>query len=135
MPPSLNNDILKDICKTISYNGRLADALKFALSGSGPLNTFMQLLTTVKSVEFMHDGVRALFNWATYYLYFQSNCYSNGLCAKILSYSSELTIFVDNLDSQHIDLLLGWANKENLSKVCIEYDGRAANFLEPMLHL
>jgi hypothetical protein len=132
MPPSLNNDILKDICKTIGY-GEGWNVLKFALSGTGPLNAFMQLLTTVKSVEFKHYGVKAVFNWATYYLNFQSDYYSNGLCAKILSYSPELTIYVDDLDSQHIDLLLGWTNKENLSKVNIEYAGRVANFLEPVM--
>uniref|UniRef100_A0AC35EXR4 Uncharacterized protein n=1 Tax=Panagrolaimus sp. PS1159 TaxID=55785 RepID=A0AC35EXR4_9BILA len=133
MPPSLNNDILKDICKRISYNEGFANVLKFALSGAGPLNAFMQLLTTVKSVEFKRDGVKAIFNWATYYLNLQSDYYSNGLCAKILSYSSELTIFVDELNSQHIDLLLGWTNKENLSKVCIEYHERRDKFIKPVM--
>uniref|UniRef100_A0AC35F7P4 Uncharacterized protein n=1 Tax=Panagrolaimus sp. PS1159 TaxID=55785 RepID=A0AC35F7P4_9BILA len=133
MPPSLNNDILEDICKTVSYNEGLAGASKFALSGAGPLNAFMKLLTTVKSVEFKRDGVKAIYNWATYYLSFQSDYYSNGLCAKILSYASELTIFVDDLDSQHIDLFLGWNNKENLSKVCIAYAGRRHTFLKSVM--
>uniref|UniRef100_A0A914YZ58 Uncharacterized protein n=1 Tax=Panagrolaimus superbus TaxID=310955 RepID=A0A914YZ58_9BILA len=131
--PSLIKDVLKDICKQLSYDDGLDEALKFALSGVEPMNAFMELLTTVKSVEFKHYGVKAVFNWATYYLNFEGDLYSKVICSKILSYTPELTIFVDDIESRHMEFLHDWPNNDRLKKVCVEYAGHNTNFLEPVM--
>uniref|UniRef100_A0AC34FBV5 Uncharacterized protein n=2 Tax=Panagrolaimus sp. ES5 TaxID=591445 RepID=A0AC34FBV5_9BILA len=136
--PSLNKDVLKDICKQVSYDDGIDEAIKFALSGIEPMNAFMELLTTVKSVEFKHYGVKAVFNWATYYLNFEGDIcpgdmYPKEICSKILSYTPELTIFVDDIESRHMEFLNKWPNNDRLKKVCIEYAGQNTNFLEPIM--